>query len=131
MSSNLSSFVPGLDGTNYQQWAAQMQSHLMSQGQWPCVTNIAPTKMKVKTAEEDGEGHTKTYETIQNQEEIDKWIKNNMKAVGNICLCLHHAIAYQFNDQDQAHKLWEDLKTQYGQPGISKVYLEYKGPTKV
>ena len=131
MSSNLSSFVPVLDGTNYQQWAAQMQSYLMAQGQWPCVINSAPKKMKVETTEEDGEGTTKTYETIDNQEEIDKWIENNMKAVGNIRLRLHHTIQYQFNGQDHAHKLWEDLKAQYGQPGISKIYLEYKGASEV
>ena len=131
MSSNLSSFVPVLDGTNYQQWAAQMQSYLMSQGQWPCCVTAAPTKMKVETTEEDGEGHTKTYESISNQEEIDEWIKNNMKAVGNIRLRLHHTISYQFNEVDQAHQLWKDLKTQYGQPGVSKVYLEYKGATDV
>jgi len=36
MSSQLTSLVPVLDGTNYQQWAAAMQSYLMSQGQWKC-----------------------------------------------------------------------------------------------
>ena len=34
MSSTLNTYVPVLDGTNYQEWAARMQSYLMSQGQW-------------------------------------------------------------------------------------------------
>ena len=33
MSSQLTNLIPVLDGTNYQQWSAAMQSFLMSQGQ--------------------------------------------------------------------------------------------------
>jgi len=42
MSSTLNTFVPVLDGTNYQQWAAAMQSFLMSQGQWRVIIKYAP-----------------------------------------------------------------------------------------
>ena len=48
-----------------------------------------------------------------------------------IYLHLHHTISYQFNNVDHAHQLWKDLKTRYRQPGVSKVYLEYKGATKI
>jgi hypothetical protein len=37
MSSQLTTLVPVLDGTNYQQWASAMQSYLMAQGLWKCV----------------------------------------------------------------------------------------------
>ena len=38
----LTQLVPVLDGTNYQQWASAMQSFLMSQGQWGCITTEVP-----------------------------------------------------------------------------------------
>ena len=38
MSSQLSTYIPVLNGTNYQEWAARMQSYLMSQ----CYIRIRP-----------------------------------------------------------------------------------------
>ena len=72
MTSQLNNFIPVLDGTNYQQWAATMQSYLMSQGQWKCVKTGA-TAPALK--EEDGES---------NQGEIDSWLENEEKALGNM-----------------------------------------------
>jgi hypothetical protein len=37
MSSQLTTLVPVLDRSNYQQWASAMQSYLMAQGLWKCV----------------------------------------------------------------------------------------------
>src|SRR5258708_3222483 len=116
MSSQLNSFVPVLDGTNYQQWASAMQSFLMSQGQWKCAKEGAnpPT---VKT---DGE-------VTMGQDELDKWNQDSEKAVGNIRLRLHHTIGYQFNSQEDPSKLWTPLKEKYGAPGIPKAFIEFKG----
>jgi hypothetical protein len=65
MSSQLTTFVPVLDGTNYQQWASQMQSYLMSQGQWKCTRGAPAPELK---QEKDG----KTVGTAT-QEEVDSW----------------------------------------------------------
>ena len=124
MSSNLTSFVPVLDGTNYQQWAAQMQSYLMSQGQWPCVTKNPPTgstipppssSMKKPADDEEAESSALLTDT----DAIAKWDENNTKAVGNIRLRLHHTISYQFNDVESAKTLWATLRERYGMPGPS------------
>ena len=42
MSSTLNTFIPMLNGTNYQQWAAAMQLYLMTQGQWRVITRNPP-----------------------------------------------------------------------------------------
>ena len=134
MSSNLTSFVPVLDGTNYQQWAAQMQSYLMSQGQWPCVTKNPPAGLVIapppsssmtKKPADDDEADPSTL--LTDADAIAKWDENNTKAVGNIRLRLHHTISYQFNDVESAKQLWVTLHEQYGMPGPSRVFLEFKG----
>src|SRR5258708_2669312 len=124
MSSQLSSFVPVLDGTNYQQWAASMQSYLMSQGQWKCVkfTATAPVVTTTTTTEEGGGSSTVTY----GQEELDKWNQDSKKALGNICLRLHYTIGYQFNDEMDPSDLWESLKNKYGKPGVTKAFIKFK-----
>jgi len=146
MSSTLNTFVPVLDGTNYQQWAAAMQSFLMSQGQWRVITKDAPLpKYENSTPVEpiktnEGEVDVQATRRAQaaadqtallseptNQDALDEWDESISKAVGNIHLRLHHTIAYQYNTEDDAATLWESLKTKYGQPGISRAYLEFKG----
>ena len=118
MSSNLTSFVPVLDGTNYQQWAAQMQLYLMSQGQWPCVTKnppmgsiiaLPPSSATAKKPVDDEE-EAEPSALLTDADAIVKWDENNTKAVGNIRLCLHHTISYQFNNVESAKKLWAILR---------------------
>ena len=146
MSSTLNTFVPVLDGTNYQQWAAAMQSFLMSQGQWRVIIKDAP-QPKYETSEpvepikaDDDTIDVPATRRAQaaadqaamlteptNQNALDEWEELVSKAVGNICLRLHHTIAYQYNAQDDAAILWQGLLTKYGQPGISRAYIEFKG----
>ena len=51
----------------------------------------------------------------------------NDKAIGNICICLHYTIGYQFDSEDQACHLWEKLETRYAKPGFTQLFLELKG----
>ena len=106
MSSTLQTFVPVLDGTNYQQWAAAMQSYLMSQGQWRVIVKTAPIPVSKKGApataapkDDKEEGATTSAapiivpdEMYENQDVIDSWDEDVSKAVGNIRLRLHHTI---------------------------------------
>jgi len=115
MSSNLSTYVPVLDGTNYQEWAAKMQSYLMSQGQWRCIQKAPPSEVKDE------------HDVVTNQSVIDDWDENISKAVGNIRLRLHHTIAYQYNAEEDAATLWAALNTKYGNPGVSRAFIEFKG----
>src|SRR5258708_1226123 len=124
MSSQLSSFVPVLDGTNYQQWAASMQSYLMSQGQWKCTKYLAMAPAVVTTT--SGTEETGIYTTMTGQEELDKWNQDSEKALGNIRLCLHYTIGYQFNEETDPSDLWESLKNKYGMPGVTKAFVEFK-----
>ena len=51
----------------------------------------------------------------------------NDKAIGNICLRLHHTIGYQFNNVDLAHKLWTKLEGHYAKPGFTQLFVKFKG----
>jgi len=146
MSSTLNTFVPVLDGTNYQQWAAAMQSFLMSQGQWRVIIKDAPLpKYENSESVEPIKADDDTIDVLAtrraqaaadqaamlteptNQNALDEWEELVSKAVGNIRLRLHHTIAYQYAAQDDAAILWQGLLTKYGQPGISRAYIEFKG----
>ena len=139
MSSSLTSLVPVLDGTNYQQWASVMKSFLLSQRQWKVISKSAPVYKattttasastsggkKKQTEEDEGEAKELTV-TTNNQEVVDNFEDLNDKAVGNICLRLH-TICYQFNNVDSAQVLWSLLKDHYGQLGFTQLFLEFKG----
>ena len=130
MSSQLTNLVPVLDGTNYQQWSAAMQSFLMSQGQWKC-TKPGATAPGVTTAEAkpeaEGEPSTSVTATITGKEELASWNEDAEKALGNIRLRLHHTIGYQFNEVATPAFLWQALKNRYGAQGLSQAFVEFKG----
>jgi len=124
MTSTLSTFVPVLDGTNYQQWSAQMKSYLMAQGQWAVIKSSRPTPSSITT---QGEGEEAEDITVTDMKDVLEFDEKNSKALGNIRLCLHHTIAYQWNDEESAATLWDALSEKYGKPGLPKAFLEFKG----
>ena len=71
MSSQLTNLVPILDGTNYQQWVATMQSFLMSQGQWKCVKEGADVPSEIKVED-----------SVTNAAEIVSWLEDAERAMG-------------------------------------------------
>ena len=124
MSSQLTSLVPVLNGTNYQQWSAAMQSFLMSQGQWKCTREGAEAPNTTTTTTEQEGGPSITITT--RKEEVASWYEDAEKALGNIRLRLHHTIGYQFNDVTNPSTLWETLKAKYGPVGLTHAFVEFK-----
>ena len=98
-----------------------MQSYLMSQGQCKCVKPGATAPVTTSVDRTDG-----TTITEGERDRLD-WLEDAEKALGNIRLCLHHTITYQYNDEEKPAKLWSNLKAKYGAPGISHAYVELKG----
>ena len=129
MSSQLTSLVPVLNGTNYQQWSAAMQSFLMSQGQWKCTKPgaIVPGVTTVEVEiEVEGELSTSVTATT-GKEDLASWNEDAEKVLGNICLHLHHTIGYQFNEVATPAFLWQALKNRYGSQGLSRAFVKFKG----
>ena len=124
MSSQLTNLVPVLDGTNYQQWSAAMQSFLMSQGQWKCTKEGAEAPNTTTTTREV-EGGPSVSVTV-GKEEVASWNEDAEMALGNIRLHLHHTIGYQFNDVNSLSTLWETLKAKYGPVGLTHAFVEFK-----
>ena len=91
MSSTLTTLVPVLDGTNFQEWASEMKSYLMSQGQWRCIKKPyqpsppfqATSSKKKKEGEEEP---TDVPIPEDDDEEREAFEELNDKAVGNIHL---------------------------------------------
>jgi len=137
MSSTLTTLVPILDGTNYQDWACQMQSFLLSTGQWECTKPgatppeldvVETTTTKGEETEEDKTASVSTVtKTTTNQSEVNEWYKDASKALGNIRLRLTRPIQHQYADIETPSILWGKLKEKYGAPGIPSAFLEFKG----
>jgi hypothetical protein len=132
MSSQLSTFVPVLDGSNYQQWAAAMQSYLMAQGLWRCTkSGVTPPSVGTSTEEVEvkdskGKGTTIEVTKITNQNEVEKWYKASEKAIGSIHLRLAENIRLQFDDITIPATLWKKLQEMYRKPGMSCAFTEFK-----
>src|SRR5579864_1133235 len=107
MSSTLTTMVPLLDGSNFQVWSQQIGAYLMSQGWLRIVQKGLPTDTK------DLDG-------------IEKFEDANSKALGAILLRLHFTIAYKHRAQTYATDLLTALKEEYGRPGVSGIFLEFK-----
>ena len=102
MSSTLNTYVPVLEGPNYQKWVAAMQSYLMSQGQWHVIKTQPNPPGVTETMTTSGEGKEATTTKEFSTDALEAWEELNTKAVGNIRLCLHHTIAYQYNSGERA-----------------------------
>ena len=84
MSSTLASFVPVLDGTNYQAWVGPMQSYLMAQGQWVACKSLNPVAVTKTTTTTNEEGETITITEPVGEESTkahEEFNKKNSKTV--------------------------------------------------
>ena len=125
MSSNLTSLVPVLDGTNYQDWVAAMQLFLMSQGQWKVIARAGPSAI-FDTKDIDDKGVAKTGAVPTNYDTIEEWANVDDKALGNIRLYLNSNIRQLFKDTESAALLWAEIKEKYSKPGLGQAFIEFK-----
>ena len=98
----------------------------MSQGQWKC-TKPGAVAPGVTTAEAEGEPSTSVTAATTSKEDLASWNEDAEKALGNICLRLHHTIGYQFNEVATPTFFWQALKNRYGGQGLSQAFVEFKG----
>ena len=96
----VSTHVPILDGTNYREWAAQIQAYLWSTGLWLIVngTTMAPTDPQALTA----------------------WTLSDSIVNGNIELHLLHNIHDQVGDTSAW--TWTNLAKAFGVTGVSHLF---------
>ena len=125
MSSNLTSLVPVLDGTNYQDWAAAMQSFLQSQGQRKVISRPGPSPV-YKEGETEKDGTPKAGVVATNVDSIEDWNDTDDRALGDIRLRLNSNIRQLLKDMDLAVTLWEQIKEKYGKPGLGQAFIEFK-----
>jgi hypothetical protein len=129
MTSQLTTLVPTLNGSgNYQEWSTQMKAYLQSQSAWRVLTKECPNPTTTSKPVETGSGEEASITMMDstNEAEIEKWEDANSKAIGCMRLRLHPSISYKHNKLEKAGELWDALKEEYGAPGKSAIYLEFK-----
>jgi len=137
MSNSLTQLVPVFNGTNYMTWGPAMKNYLLSQGQWrnaiikPFPEKVYPQKEVTTKGPNGGEDVITLVDDLSqhhlNYDNIERWIKNNDKARGNIMLRLHNVIAEKFYAEEHASSIWEALEKEYRKPGIAAIYQEFTG----
>ena len=108
MSNALTQLVPVFNGANYQEWSDSIQSYLMSQGQWYVMTTTRP-----------------------NDDTESTWVQDNLKAMGNIRLRVSPSIVPRIRDKTTALEMWDTSTAEYGKPGVSAAFLEFKAMLEV
>jgi hypothetical protein len=129
MTSQLTSLVPTLNGSgNYQEWSTQMKAYLQSQSAWRVLSKECPNPTTTSKPVESGSGEEASITMMDstNEADIEKWEDANSKAIGCMRLRLHPSISYKHNKLEKAGELWDALKEEYGAPGKSAIYLEFK-----
>ncbi|KIJ58255.1 hypothetical protein HYDPIDRAFT_34360 [Hydnomerulius pinastri MD-312] len=110
MSAALTQLVPVLTGANWQDWAPLMEAYLMAQGQWYTIVEMCPEP-------------STTPDSASN---VSAWDTDNAAATGNIRLRLAPAVRVKASGATSASDLFSALKAEYGKPGITATYAEFK-----
>jgi hypothetical protein len=110
-----------------------MRSFLMAQGQWRLMKKGKPIKqvqppIAAVPATEDAEEIPAQEEATEEVDEdiLDAWEENNVKALGNIFLRLSPDIQAKHKSQEDAWALYQAIDTEYGKPRVMGIYSEFK-----
>ena len=112
-----------------------MKAYLQGHDQWFAIAgNIVVPEFPGKTiTRKDKDGNDKstivpdTAKDPANYDDFKAWTKENYKALRNINLRLDEAIRYKYQGEEIAKHLWDKLKEEFGNPGITATYHEFKG----
>jgi hypothetical protein len=110
----------------------------MSQGTWRVLKKAKPTRPVQRvpkvvepkapetsvTAVDDEDDYEEKL--AKYEDKLEDWEDDNSKAVGSMQLRLHHTIQFKYRDSEKAGELWDDIKEEYGVPGKTAIYLEFK-----
>jgi len=131
----LASTVPVLNGPNYQTWEPLMRAYLQGNDVWfAIVGDVIVLQHPAKTISRKLSDGTEESMVVPdkdkapvNLDEFKSWAKENYKALGKINLRLHESIRYKYSSIEIAKTLWDRLKDEFGKPGITAIYHEFKG----
>lgn len=102
-----------------------MQDFLMSVGLWTVITGYRPSNPD--PTQWDAQGAVTHLGTLDSEvPAIAKWDEDDNKAIGSIRLRLEPSIGTNMRSHRTAKELWEALKTSYGTPGVSTIFLDLK-----
>ena len=105
-SSSVTTYVPILNGSNYQEWESQMTAFLRSQGLWRIINGMA----------------THPDETTS-PDAANKWDVSDDMAQGQITLRLDPTIHNQVGATSTA--TWTNLAMAFGTTGVSKIFGDF------
>src|SRR5277367_6149175 len=117
MSSQLTSLVPVLDGSNYGVWQTSMKAFLMSQGMWGHITGVAGFPLAVFDADDNQ----------TNAPQQEEWLKRDDMVHGHLVLRTSISIQQELSSltDPSARDIWEHLLNRYGVATPSSVYKDF------
>ncbi len=119
MSNALTSLVPVLDGTNYQEWAKAMEAYLMSMDLW-------------EYANGDEKQPTQSSPPTQDEKIAFKaWKSTNQKALANIILQVKPSIREDIVMLNDAETIWNHLKTHFDMVQPTTLFKDFKAAISI
>ena len=110
MSNGLTTLVPTMDGSNFEDWESLIEAYLNSQGQGGALTQTRPEA---------------------DHADRKDWDAANLKAMGNIRLRVTPSIADKIRQFGTAKEMWDHLKREYGTPGLPVIFSHFKAALSV
>ena len=110
MSNGLTTLVPTMDGSNFEDWESLIEAYLNSQGQGGALTQTRPEA---------------------DHADRKDWDAANLKAMGNIRLRVTPSIADKIRQFSTAKEMWDHLKTEYSTPGLPVIFSHFKAALSV
>ena len=127
MSSQLNSFTTVFDGSNYTQWAKQMQAFLMSQGLWGYAEGTIDEPLFSTPVDKDGKPEKVSDKEKAKYNELHApWKRSQDMAQGSIMLRLTPSIQQNLSYLTTAETLWDALKDAYNVTNVPTVYKDFK-----
>ena len=127
MSSQLTSLTTIFDGSNYMQWAKQMQAFLMSQGLWGYTKGSIDEPLYPTPINKDGKPEKVTDKEKAKYNELHApWKCSQDMAQGSIMLRLTPSIQQNLAYLTTAESLWDALKDAYDISNIPTIYKDFK-----
>ena len=123
-STNNTSLVPVLDGTNYRQWVVAMKALIQSTGMWAYPMGKVSREF---FPDDDAEFEKLTKERKDEiMASINKFKKNDGMVLGQITLRLSPTIQQNHQHCQTSASLWNALLATYGRSTASTVFKDFK-----
>ena len=130
-SSSVLNTLPILNGSNYTQWAVEMQSYLMTQGLWMILSGIETMPAELSAAAEGTKGGPTAKEVQERYKEHLEFFRRAQQIVGAISLKVDKLLKNAIVKETDPSKIWNALKNKYGKTTAPAIFANFRALSSI